>query len=158
MNISSGCTITIQKAEPQHLDELHNLELDSFDGDRISRRNYRRLLRVPSACCLVALENNQLIGSLVLLFRRNSPKARIYSLAVASSARGKGIGKKLIHHAETEAAQRGCHSLTLEVRCDNLAAITLYTRMNYTKTADLIAYYEDGANGLRFTKEIIDLS
>jgi ribosomal protein S18 acetylase RimI-like enzyme len=44
--------------------------------------------------------------------------------------------------------------MMLEVRCDNVAAQALYRRMGYAVTASLPAYYEDGGDGLRFSKPL----
>jgi ribosomal-protein-alanine N-acetyltransferase len=135
-------------------DALVDLENACFEGDRIVRRNLRRLLRSPSALCIGAFREKELAGSMIVLFRSNSTIARIYSLAVSPQARGLGIGKRMIKKAEREARTRGCRCLRLEVRLDNLAAIRLYERCGFTDTKVLPGYYEDGTAAFVFWKEL----
>lgn len=134
--------------------DLLALEEACFATDRISRRNLRNLILSPSAYCIGAYLEGDLIGSMVVLFRSNSRSARIYSLAVAEKARGMGIGRKMLAKAEREARLRGCDRMRLEVRMDNIPAIRLYERLGFTDTKVLPGYYEDGAHAMVYRKEL----
>jgi ribosomal-protein-alanine N-acetyltransferase len=134
--------------------DLLALEEDCFPTDRINRRNLRNLLRSPSAYCVGAYHAGNLVGSMVILFRRNSRSARVYSLAVSAAARGMGIGRRMMVRAEAEARRRGCDRMRLEVRMDNMPAIGLYERLGFTDTAVLPGYYEDGAHAFVMRKEL----
>lgn len=136
------------------IDDLLALENSCFNYDRCNRRNMRYLLRSPSVFCMGAYRGNELIGSLVLLFKRNTRSMRIYSLAVAESARGLGIGRCLVKHAEQEALRRKCVRVRLEVRMDNTPALHLYQSMGYTDTAVRPGYYEDGTHAFVMRKEL----
>jgi len=135
-------------------DDLLALEEACFPTDRISRRNLRNLLRSPSAYCVGAYADGELIGSMVILFKSNSRSARIYSLAVSAAARGMGIGRRMMAKAEREARMRGCERMRLEVRMDNMAAIRLYERLGFADTAVLPGYYEDGAHAFVMRKDL----
>lgn len=123
-----------------------------FPGDRMSRASVRRFLRVSTARVLVATHERQVVAALVLLFRKNSAWARIYSVIVDPSMRGQGIASRLIARAEREARTRACHGMTLEVRHDNIAARELYRRLGYDERRVLPDYYQDGASGLRLCR------
>ena len=131
---------------------LVDLENRSFSSDRISRRSFRRLIASPSAAVIVASAGHSLAGYSVLLFRAGSAVARIYSLAVDPAFRG--LGRELLTACESAAATRGASAIRLEVREDNIRAISLYERMSYSRFAAEPDYYADGATALRFAKPI----
>lgn len=134
------------------IDDLVKLEETCFETDRIVRRNLRRLLHSPSAECIAAFKSGTLIGSMIVLFRKRTTVARIYSLAVAPEARGQGIGQKMMEKAESLAKEHDCRTLRLEVRMDNMDAIRLYNRCGFTDTAVIPGYYEDGAHAFVLQK------
>lgn len=143
----------IRPAVPGDLEALLTLEQASFPGDRLSRRQYRHHLRNPGAHVLVVGES-ALAGAAVVLFRRGSRVARLYSLAVAAAMRGHGIATCLLQAVEAIARERDCRVLRLEVRCDNAAAVALYRRAGYRSIGTHEGYYEDGADALRFEKSV----
>jgi [ribosomal protein S18]-alanine N-acetyltransferase len=120
----------------------------------MSLRSARHLLRSPAARVLIAEAAGVggAAGALVLLSRRNSRSARIYSLVVHPRARGCGLAQALVRRAEAEARRRGCQAVSLEVRADNRAARSLYAGLGYCELKRLPEYYEDGADGLRLQR------
>lgn len=147
---------SIRRARPADLDALVALEQASFAGDRVSRTQYRRHLRSPSAQVIVATQGRRLAGAALVFFRRGAGVARLYSLAVAATARGCGIGFALLWTAEQAARRRGCHGMRLEVRVDNHAAIALYEGAGYVAIGTRAGYYEDGSDALRYEKALRD--
>ncbi len=71
-------------------------------------------------------------------------KGHIVSVAVLAEHRGKGVGTKLIEHAQAEMAKKSSRECYLEVRVSNLQAVSLYERLNYKKVSRLEGYYRDG--------------
>jgi ribosomal protein S18 acetylase RimI-like enzyme len=124
-------------------------------GDRMSRRSLRRLLSRPSAITLAAVADGEIVGYAMLLLRRNSGVARVYSLVRAATASGRGVGEALLTAAERAAAERGAVEMRLEVRPDNPRARSLYGRHNYAVFARIADYYEDHADALRMRKSLI---
>ena len=124
-----------------------------FPSDRMSARTVRRFLSVPSATVWVATQNAAIIGSLILLTRRNTRAARIYSVVVAPSARGQGLAQRFVEIAERSARQQQ-REVSLEVRADNAAARALYRKLGYAEARALPAFYDDGADGLRLVKTL----
>jgi ribosomal-protein-alanine N-acetyltransferase len=144
----------LRRAVPADLDALVALEDASFAYDRMSARQFRRHLLSPTAAVLLAEDANGLLGSALVFFRTGSTQARLYSLATAAAARGRGVGKALLSAAESAARVRGCRRLRLEVRQDNEAAVRLYETRGYRRIAVLDAYYDDGAAAWRYEKSL----
>ncbi len=125
-----------------------------FPSDRLDARAVRRLLASPSARIVVAQAGADLLANLVLLTRRGSGVARIYSIVVAEQARGRGLAGQLLQRAEAAARSLGCHTMSLEVRSDNEAALGLYARWGYAECERLPGFYDDGAAGVRLRKDL----
>ena len=134
----------------QHRDDAAILTLEElFPSDRMSLRSVRHFLKSPSARTWVAELEGAVVGNLILLTRRNSCVARIYSVVVAPQARGRSFGERMVRAAQTEALKLGLKQIKLEVRVDNAAARALYAKLGYVESEALPGYYEDGADGLR---------
>lgn len=146
--------VRLRVARATDLDELLALE-QHFDGDRMSRRAFRHLLVSAAATIWLAQAHGQTLGALVLFTQRNRRRARIYSVVVSPAARGQGLGKRLVQRAEREARRLGYVGVSLEVRQDNRAARALYAALGYVVHAELPAYYDDGAAGLRLRRDFI---
>lgn len=71
-------------------------------------------------------------------------EADVQTIAVAPSARGRGVGTTLLRALTAQAARRGATSLLLEVRADNAAAIGLYTREGFERISVRRRYYQPG--------------
>ncbi len=153
--MSTPPALVIRRAAVSDLDALVELEQASFHGDRLSRRQYRHHLASASACVLVAQASpSALAGAAVVLFRRGTRVARLYSLATAASLRGQGVGARLLAAAEAEAGRRACRVLRLEVHDGNASAIALYERAGYRSIGRYEGYYENGGDALRLEKPV----
>jgi len=147
--------VPVRRATPTDLDALVTLELRAFSGDRMSRAQYRRHLASAAATVLVAgAPGEALLGSALVFFRKGSSLARLYSIAVAHGARGRGVGEALLAAVEDAALHRGARRMRLEVRHDNAAAMRLYERRGYARFAERPGYYEDGGHAWRYEKKL----
>ena len=144
----------IRHAVPSDLDALVALEESSFDHDRVSRAQIRRHIAGTSAVVLVAEEHGQVLGAALLFFRHRAKASRLYSIAIAHAARGRGLGGMLLEAAEAQAHDRGCTAMKLEVRTDKVAAIALYERHGYRRGARVPAFYENGMDAWHYRKEL----
>lgn len=142
-------------ARPNDIDALVALEKSSFDDDRISRRSFRRFVEAPRDRLIIAEGKSELQGYVLVLMHKATRLARIYSIAVSPAARGQGLGEKLIKEAESVAAEAGRIVMRLEVRTDNIGAISLYRRLGYRQFGTLKDYYADHGDALRFERRIL---
>lgn len=145
---------TLRPATPEDVAGLMEIEFRAFDQDRLSRRSFRHLLTKGHAVCLVAEEGGRLLGYALVLLRRTTAPARLYSLAVVPAASGRGLGARLLDAAARAAHHQGALFLRLEVRPDNAAAIALYQLHGYRHFGRYFDFYEDHADALRFEKRL----
>lgn len=146
--------IQVRVAQLSDLDALETLEKEAFQGDRMSRRSLRHGIKADTSVMLVAYEREVLQGYALVHFFKGRAHARLYSLAVAQAARGKGVGSLLLSQSEQHAAKHGCISLRLEVSERNEAAISLYKKLGYRTFGSYQNYYEDTSNAVRMHKRI----
>jgi ribosomal protein S18 acetylase RimI-like enzyme len=151
--------VDIRTAERADIGALTELERGVFATDRLSRRSLARLVRSPSAVVIVAKEGGgRLVGTVIVLFRRGTSVARLYSIAVAPHMGGHGIGPMLLAAAEDAARARGSCTMRLEVHVTNHAAISRYRKSGYEECGRHAGYYEDGGDALRFQKALAALT
>ncbi|HEX2255582.1 MAG TPA: GNAT family N-acetyltransferase [Afifellaceae bacterium] len=148
--------LVLRPATAADLDSLAALEKTAFEGDRLTRRRLRALTAGPSARLVVAERGGRVVGYALLLLRRGSMVARLYSIAVAAAEAGRGTGRRLMAFAEAAARSAGAETLRLEVRADNDRAIPLYTSMGYAAIGERPHYYEDGMTALRYQKSLLE--
>ncbi len=146
--------VRLRRATAADLNTLLVLENASFGGDRLSTRRLRHWVRANNALLLVAVAGTTLLGSALILTRADSSAARLYSIAISKSARGQGLGSKLLRKAESLARAKGSTSMRLEVATGNSAAIALYQKLGYTVFGRKRAYYDDGQDALRMQKPL----
>ncbi len=134
------------------IDALVRIENAAFEADRISRRSFRQLIDRETAETVVAVVDGEIAGYFMVLFRRGSGVARLYSLAVAPGHTSRGLGGRLLQVAEKTAYDHGRLFLRLEVREDNARAIALYKASGYRLFGRHLEYYTDHTSALRFEK------
>ena len=150
--------VEIRDAVRVDLDGLDALEARSFASDRMSRRGLRRLIGRPSARLRVAAERRggtaAIVGYHLVLFRKGSTVARLYSIAVDARIRRSGLGRRLLADAEAVAASANRGVIRLEVHARNRAAIALYERRGYSRIGRYPRYYADAGDALRYEKPL----
>ena len=142
-------------ALPGDIPALVALEHQCFSSDRLSSRSFHWMISRAHGQLRVAEQDGQLLGYALVLFRRGSRLARLYSIAIAARARGLGLGRQLLSHVEACAVAHGCTNLRLEVRTDNPGALALYERNGYRRFAQVNDYYADHTPALRLEKTLV---
>jgi len=138
----------------EDISALVALEEHCFDEDRISKRQFRHLLTRGNARVLVMEQDGKLVGNVVLLFSRATAVARLYSLAVDPGMRGRGLARQLVQDAEKAVWANRRAYVRLEVRKDNVPAITLYESLGYRRFGQVEDYYTDHAAAWRYEKPL----
>lgn len=144
----------IRQATPSDISQLVILENECFTTDKLSHSHYRHLVATPSADVLVVEDQNIIIASAVLLYRKNSNAARIYSLAVKTTHRQQGVAKNLYEAMEISAAKRYSDCIILEVHPENTPAIRFYHQQGYVEFGTYERFYECGSDAIRMRKEL----
>lgn len=145
-------TPSIQKSLLADAPALVQLEIRCFPGDRLSLRQYRYLINRQSALVLTMKQRGKVIGGAVVLFRKGSSKARLYSIAIDPACQGRGFGDLLLSAVEREVKSHRATSIQLEVRHDNQGAIHFYLKHGYVIVGEYAGFYEDGARAIRMYK------
>ena len=132
--------VTIRRALPRDEKALSELDWLTWGPDnsvmpRPSRGGYfYDRFHLPEHF-LVAELDDRVSGFLRLVQPLLQPSGthvrQIQGLAVAPSARGRGIGRMLLEAAVAEAARQGAHKLTLRVLAGNAPARRLYEQAGF---------------------------
>ena len=144
--------ITPRLAQLADLQDLVALENTCFQTDRLSPRSFRYFLTKSQAEIWVL--GVPVVAYGLVLFHRGTSLARIYSLAVHPSERGKGFARQLMLSMQASAATHKALYIRLEVADDNHGALKLYQELGYEPIRRLHHYYEDGHDGIRLEKRL----
>lgn len=143
----------VRRAGGDDLEAVEALERTCFSVDRQSRRSLRYLLiRAHALAWLCEDGTGQALGYVLVLLRRHSRVARLYSIAVTAGARRGGVARQLVQRAEQGARAAGCLCMRLELRRGNAASRGLFETLGYRITDVLAGYYPGGEDGLRMEK------
>lgn len=135
---------------------LAAIEASAFWSDLLSVRALKHLIARANAATLVHVASGGVIsGYAAVLFHRQRPAARLYSIAVGSGYRRLGHGVALLLAAEEAAADRGASAMTLEVRADSTAAQHLYATHGYSVCGQRQRYYADGTDAWKMRKPLL---
>lgn len=77
----------------------------------------------------VASRNGRIVGTIMAGY--DGHRGWLYSLAVASDARRRGIGTALMRNAEDALAKLGCPKINLQAVASNAAAVEVYKKLGY---------------------------
>jgi ribosomal protein S18 acetylase RimI-like enzyme len=111
-------------------------------------------LRPPAGLFLVATLGADPIGCGALKFHDHEP-TEIKRMWVAESARGLGIGRRLLSELEDHAAKHGARNVRLETNKSLVEAISLYRSSGYVEVA---AFNDETYAHHWFEKELIPTS
>ncbi len=144
----------IRIAKKEELPDLLALEKICFKEETFHRKQLEYLLLKAKSLVLVALADDKLIGSMIVLLRENILQARIYSLNVHPAYRRMGIGSLLMDTALGFLKERGFRKITLEAGINNTAARNLYESKGFSVDKTLRSYYKNGDDAQHLTKNL----
>ncbi|HEX4060094.1 MAG TPA: ribosomal protein S18-alanine N-acetyltransferase [Streptosporangiaceae bacterium] len=152
------CPVQLRPMTAADLPAVTALEQELFPEDAWTPRMFAsELAGVPdSRHYLVAEAAGRIVGYAGLLAPLPPPPgpsrgagrhepgilADVATMAVAADHWGRGIGSALLTALLTEAADRGCAEVFLEVRADNPRAQRLYRRHGFTAVGLRRGYYQ----------------
>ena len=131
---------TLRSYEPHDFAALHRLDRACFPtGISYSKATLRYFLMLPSADCVVAVDETRPVG--FVLSEENPPLAHIITLDVAEKQRRQGVGTALLRQLESNLGARGVRSVLLETATNNDAAVAFWQHHGYRIEATLKRYY-----------------
>ena len=143
-------TFAVRVATRDDLGAIMELETATFESDAWSTESMSSELASEHTRYLYAFDQatpDALAGYGGLLAPQGSGEADIQTLAVAPSARRRGLGRTLVTALLAEAAARGAAEVFLEVRADNPNARALYDSLGFEQIAVRAKYYQpDGVD------------
>jgi len=139
--------VTIRGAEESDLGSVVRIERDTFDQPW-PYTAFERFVGEPGF--LVATRDGAVIGYVVGDVTPNfgNDIGHVKDLAVAESARRRGIGRSLLHQSLVTLTVGGADVVKLEVREGNTAARTLYRDTGFDVARRVPRYYRDGEDAL----------
>ncbi|MGB9684038.1 MAG: ribosomal protein S18-alanine N-acetyltransferase [Candidatus Bathyarchaeales archaeon] len=145
--------LTIEDASIRHLDRLYEIEIECFKREAFTKQQIAQLLTSPNSISLIARENDKIVGFIIgmLTMEDNMLVGHVLTVDVSPSHRRRGVGIHLLHEIEKIFKGKQARICRLEVREDNIAALSLYQKLGYKKVAKLEYYYED-AHGILLEK------
>lgn len=143
--------VQIRKAARKDFDFILHLsvetiwsELTVYEREHTSHRrlvnvmakNLRRLMASSGMLTLVAEDEAGERAGFIMVGRSTSvftdqQQAFVYDIAVAPAFRRRGIGRRLMEHAEAYAREKGMEFITLMVDSRNDAARNLYAQLGF---------------------------
>ncbi|GAA4392957.1 ribosomal protein S18-alanine N-acetyltransferase [Ornithinibacter aureus] len=134
---------TLRDVQWTDIEQLARLERELFADDAWSQQTWwAELAGRPRRDYVAEVGGAEVLGYAGL--DRGGDVADVMTIAVAPSARGRGLGRRLLDELETRARAGRAASVMLEVRADNAAAIGLYDRAGYTVVSIRRRYYQPG--------------
>lgn len=145
---------TLRLAIVQDIEALELIEARCFETDRLSHRRMLYWIKAEHGILVVAQKAGEVVAYGLVILRKGSRSARLYSLAVIPEVRGQRIAHALLEKLESLAFIKQRLFMRLEVAENNLAAINMYINLGYRKFGIYKQYYETGIDALRFQKPI----
>lgn len=131
--------------EDSHVSGIANLEKRSFT-DPWSEKSIAAELENPLSLWLVAIDEDKVVG--YVGSQSVMGEGDMMNIAVDPAYRRRGIGGQLVENLVASLLKKGVHSLSLEVRVSNEAAISLYQKLGFREIGCRKNYYrhprEDG--------------
>jgi ribosomal protein S18 acetylase RimI-like enzyme len=151
--------MNIRPFHPEDIDELKRITIDGFEGTAIDQNverrfgilgdrdwRWRKARHIDDDCAanpsgvFVADEDGKILGFITTLLDRQALKGRIPNLAVDSSARGRGIGRRLISHALDYFRREGMAFAMIETMANNETGQHLYPSCGFIEIGRQIHY------------------
>jgi len=120
-----------------------------FEQDSLSTRTLANIIRSNPECMMVAEEEGEVVGYILVRRAKRTGRLHIDSIIVDPAQRGKGIGRAMMEHV---VEQHGHEELRLVVAQGNHAALRLYQSLGFAITKKLAEYYGDGSDAYRMVR------
>ena len=133
-------TLRLEPLAEHHLPAILEIER-GVNGSPWSEKSFRNEIDHPHGIFKVAIEGGEVVGygGLWLVI----DEAHVTNIAVAPARQRQGVGRRLMVELLKAAREKGTTCATLEVRAGNAAALELYEKLDFERTAVRRGYYPD---------------
>lgn len=146
----------IRPLTEKHLKEVLRLNLRCFKkGENYNKHTFSFLLNEPATLSYRVVTPAEQIVGFIFIMTNNSGTGHITTIGIAPEHRRRGLGERLLLHAEKALQKRAINTLMLEVRVSNIAAQSLYRGLNYSIVQRLNSYYNNGEDGFLMIKSLV---
>ncbi len=146
--------VHLREADERDMPGLLRLEEDCFGSERFPTEVLRAFLVREDAFAVVAVENDEIVGSAMCMISQDMGEGKIASIAVLRKARGSGIGSALLDECENRFRAMGLRLYTLEVEDTNEPAIALYKSRGYEAKGTMRDFYGVGRHAYAMEKSV----
>ena len=146
--------ITYRDANSFDIPVLVSLDKELFPYSPWSAGQYREEISAPTRLFVVALDDARRVIGYAGVFAPGGAEADVLTVGVVPMHRGQGIARELMARITQWAINQGSIAMMLEVKTDNVEAITLYESLGYTKLNIRKDYFGTGLDALVMRKEL----
>jgi ribosomal-protein-alanine N-acetyltransferase len=146
--------ITYRDANSFDIPVLVSLDKELFPYSPWSAGQYREEISAPTRHFVVALDDTSSVIGYAGVFAPGGTEADVLTVGVVARHRGQGIARELMARITKWALDQGSIAMMLEVKTDNVEAISLYETLGYTKLNVRKDYFGSGLDALVMRKEL----
>ena len=146
--------ITYRDANSFDIPVLVSLDKELFPYSPWSAGQYREEISAPTRLFVVALDDASSVIGYAGVFAPGGAEADVLTVGVVPIHRGQGIARELMARITKWAIEEGSIAMMLEVKTDNVEAISLYESLGYTKLNVRKDYFGTGLDALVMRKEL----
>lgn len=138
----------IRIADLDDLDDIFELANKAFGTSPWPKEHFLNLINSARGNIKVSVFQEKIVA--FLCYTSILDEQHIDLIATDPSLQGKGLAQKLLHSIESETIAR----LLLEVDDQNIKAIKLYEKLNYTEYYRRKNYYSNGNDAILMEKKL----
>ncbi|MDO6391839.1 N-acetyltransferase [Pontibacter sp. BT731] len=146
--------LTIRKAELSDLRAVKAIDALLFGADSYPLFVLRQFYDITGDYLLVAETGGEVVGYMLSHLDHANTKGWLLSLGVLPAHRGKRIGEKLMAATLAQMEAKGVAVLYLTVHPNNVAGISIYTRLGFTVQEEVADYYLDQSPRLLMSRQV----
>ena len=146
--------ITYRDANSFDIPVLVSLDKELFPYSPWSAGQYREEISAPTRLFVVALDDASSVIGYAGVFAPGGAEADVLTVGVVPQHRGQGIARGLMARITQWAIEQGSIAMMLEVKTDNVEAISLYESLGYVKLNVRKDYFGTGLDALVMRKDL----
>ena len=146
--------ITYRDANSFDIPVLVSLDKELFPYSPWSAGQYREEISAPTRLFVGARDDASRVIGYAGVFAPGGAEADVLTVGVIPQHRGQGIARALMARITQWAIAQGSIAMMLEVKTDNIEAISLYESLGYSKLNVRKDYFGSGLDALVMRMEL----